>query len=794
MRKKIITMVTVGLMLLSSLSFSACEGADYEKLADQVLEELNQVQNVEQPTTVSDVESSINIEASAEMTTFEKYDDTEMYTTQELQENTTQESKWEEEATTEENAMDTSHPTDSAIEEETTSKDSQMEEITMDIVATEKLTVDSTELEETSENQEFVEETTSKEEEMIAVTGVFIDKSTVTLKEGECDKIIITVLPQDATNKYVLLNSTNTHVATIDAYGKITANEVGTATISVITKDGYFVADCEVTVTSAEILPTKVSLNKTNVNLNKGNTTTLTATVSPSNATNKSVIWTSSDASVASVTSNGKVTAKGNGTATITARVGDRTATCKITVTTSVSDVTLNKTSITLDKGKSTTLTATVKPSDASNKAVTWSSSNTSVATVNNSGKISAIGKGTAVITVKSKDTGKTATCKVTVNVPVTGVSISGAADVALDFNNVKNKYYQCSVSVVPSDASNKSVTFKSSDTSVATVSSTGKITALKRGTATITVTTADGGYTDKIIVYVYKSDASIPEGGNVWYKIRSAVNYNYMIDVTNGSTYNGAKLKLRSDSTAHSPYFQFHDYVSKYGGICVVPKANSGSFVMDANRGSSYSEPLKTGNLIDLWDLTAGDYDACTFEIVRLWDNTVIIKLADFDLAVGVNSVSEGAQLGLKKFNVFDSKQRWSLQGVDLSSETASPGIETAISWAQAQMNAGNTSYSYWCLKFIGDAFRQGGINNAGYSTATQAGNSLITSTSTNPPRGAVVFWDWYGTINGVYANYGHVGISLGNGKVIHADYNGIKITGLSLSGRTYRGWGTWK
>lgn len=142
----------------------------------------------------------------------------------------------------------------------------------------------------------------------------------------------------------------------------------------------------------------------------------------------------------------------------------------------------------------------------------------------------------------------------------------------------------------------------------------------------------------------------------------------------------------------------------------------------------------------------------------------------------------------------MFDTMQRWNFQPVDFGggNSSADSRIEQAISWANKQI--GSQAYNYWCLKFVGEAFRQGGISNAGYMTATQAGNKLITNTDKNPPRGAVVFWNWYGTIDGVYDNYGHVGISLGNGQVIHADYNGVKITGLDLSGRTYRGWGTWK
>lgn len=169
---------------------------------------------------------------------------------------------------------------------------------------------------------------------------------------------------------------------------------------------------------------TGVSLDKTSLNLNPGKEGTLTATITPDNATNQNVTWESSDTKVVTV-DNGLVTAVAEGTATITVTTADggKTATCEVTVTppakTPVTSVTLDKTRLTLDVGGSDTLTATVKPDNATNKAVTWSTSNKNVATVNN-GVVTAVGAGTATITAAASDgSGKTATCEVTVNGPV---------------------------------------------------------------------------------------------------------------------------------------------------------------------------------------------------------------------------------------------------------------------------------------------------------------------------------------------------------------------------------------
>jgi len=159
-----------------------------------------------------------------------------------------------------------------------------------------------------------------------------------------------------------------------------------------------------------------VSLDKTSLSLTEGESATLAATVKPDNATNKTVSWSSSNASVATVDANGKVTAVAEGTATITAKAGDKTATCTVTVkkkVVAVSSVSLDKTSLELTVGETATLVATVIPDRATEKTVSWSSSSSSVATVDASGKVTAVAKGTATITAKAG--GKTAICTVTV-------------------------------------------------------------------------------------------------------------------------------------------------------------------------------------------------------------------------------------------------------------------------------------------------------------------------------------------------------------------------------------------
>ena len=263
-------------------------------------------------------------------------------------------------------------------------------------------------------------------------------------------------------------------------------------------QDGYEL-EKEIEITSPV---TNVTLSAETLELTVGETASLTATLVPSDATLKVVSWTSSDTSVVTIT-DGAITAVSPGTAviTVTTKDGNKTATCSITVkapVVAVTGVTLNKTTLTLAKGNSESLTAAIAPDNATDKEVTWSSSRTSVATVDASGKVTAVAAGTATITVSTNDGSKKATCEVTVNVPVTGVTLDNTT-LTITVGGTST----LTANVAPNDATDKDVTWSSSDSSVATVNTNGVITAVAAGKATVTVTTKDGNKTATCVVTV---------------------------------------------------------------------------------------------------------------------------------------------------------------------------------------------------------------------------------------------------------------------------------------------------
>lgn len=241
-----------------------------------------------------------------------------------------------------------------------------------------------------------------------------------------------------------------------------------------------------------------VSLDKTEIVLVEGSNQTLTATVEPANATNKGVTWSSDHEAVATVDQNGTVTARNGGQAiiTVTTADGSKTATCTVNVRVHigvpVQSVGLNKTELALEVGKTGTLEAIVEPSDATNKNVTWSSSNPEFATVDN-GVVTAVSAGEAIITVTTEDGSKTATCKVTVNAPQT-VPVTGVTLTKTELTLAEGGSEKLTATVEPANATNQTVTWSSNNEQVATVAD-GTVTAVKEGTAAITVKTADGNY-----------------------------------------------------------------------------------------------------------------------------------------------------------------------------------------------------------------------------------------------------------------------------------------------------------
>lgn len=306
----------------------------------------------------------------------------------------------------------------------------------------------------------------------------------------------------------------------------------------------------------ATVSVTGVSLNNSSLTLNVGGTNTLIATVLPTNATNKSVTWSTNNSSVASV-NNGTVTAHTKGQATITVITADGgyTASCSVTVnevstTVSVTGVTLSTNTLSIKTGETANLTANIRPSNATNQNVTWSSNNDTVATVSN-GTVTARSTGQATIRVTTADGGYSDSCIVTVTATSTTTSVTG---VTLDRETLTMSKIggtsTLNYTITPSNATNQNVTWSTSVPTVASVNN-GLITANANGTTVITIRTTDGGYTDTCTVTVNDTSQS-SGGGDSTLFTPDIASYGIYKDGTNStSTTNGFNTMLSDLNTS---------------------------------------------------------------------------------------------------------------------------------------------------------------------------------------------------------------------------------------------------
>lgn len=335
------------------------------------------------------------------------------------------------------------------------------------------------------------------------VNGVIISPKVVALKVGSTQQLSATINPDYANDPTVSYSSSAPTIVEVDAQtGLAIARANGNANVTVTTHDGGFTDVCAFTVTTPV---SGVVVSPKTASINVGSTQQLTATISPDDATNKNVTWSSATPDIATVNpTSGLVTSVDNGTTTITVTTDDgaKTAESVIDVTIPVTGINMTPLTATLTSvGATQQLTASVIPDNARRKDISYTTSAEGVATVSPTGLITAVANGTANITATTSDGGFSKVCVVTVNIPVPVASVS-VSPTSAKLTSV-GATQQLTPTVLPDNATNKAVTYSTSADGVATVSTSGLITAVANGTADITVTTADGAKTAKCAVTV---------------------------------------------------------------------------------------------------------------------------------------------------------------------------------------------------------------------------------------------------------------------------------------------------
>ena len=326
----------------------------------------------------------------------------------------------------------------------------------------------------------------------VRVTSVIVSPGCTTMEPGEWFYgATAAVYPTNATNKRVFWSSSNTNVATVNASsGYIYAKAIGSARIYATAQDGSGKSDyITVTVTNSTVFVSSIELNRTSISLEKGKSFSLSATVCPENATNRTLIWSSSNENIATV-NGGVIYARAKGSATISVSASDgsgKTASCTVYVNENVwvSSVTINPVSKTMAIGESAYLSAVILPENATNKCLFWASSDTSIVSVNwNSGLVIARGVGTATIYAAAQDGSRQkGSCSITVmeTIPVRTVSVCPTTATMQIGETI-----QLTATISPANATDKNLTWHSEFPEIASVDANGNVVSQSVGTTTI--------------------------------------------------------------------------------------------------------------------------------------------------------------------------------------------------------------------------------------------------------------------------------------------------------------------
>ncbi|MBQ9988759.1 MAG: Ig-like domain-containing protein [Clostridia bacterium] len=393
---------------------------------------------------------------------------------------------------------------------------------------------------------------------IIEVYGISLNTTSATINIGEGEALGKTfqlraqVMPNNALNKTLAWSSSNENVATVDQNGLVTSVGAGTAMIYARATDGSGVyTKCNLTVKIIQVSQVKLNATSASITIAAGDTLgktlALNAQVLPVNALNKTLAWSSSNENVATVDQNGLVTSVGAGKAVITAKATDgsgKSARCTVTVgIVKVKSVKLPRTAVIEigageKLGKEIHLVATVTPDNPQNGTLLWTSSNENVATVDQSGVVTSVAPGKAVITAKATDnSGKSAKCTVTVSLVKTkSIKVAKSATIEIGAGESLGKTYKLQPVVTPQYPLDMRLTYSSSNENVATVDQNGLVTSVAPGKAVITVKAVDTGKTAKCTVTVKcvtTTSLSLPRSMTIGMKAGEPFNKPFAITAT---------------------------------------------------------------------------------------------------------------------------------------------------------------------------------------------------------------------------------------------------------------------
>ena len=345
-------------------------------------------------------------------------------------------------------------------------------------------------------------------EEPVRVSSIAISPENIDLSIGESHSFTAIVSPSNAADKEVNWSIQDETIAMVDTDGVVTAISEGFTELSVVTNDGNFEAIASLNIFEPTIAVTGISLDSEEIVLVKGSTAQLTAQVIPEEASNKNVVWISDDESIVVIDSNGLITAIEEGIAMITVSTvdGNYQAVLEVTVIAEeigITSISLDFNELVLTEGETVSVSITILPENATNQNVFWSSNDENIVMVDSEGSITALQEGTTEIIVTTEQGGYQDIANVTVQpaeIAVTGINVNDK-----EIELLEGESTVLDATVIPENASDKNISWSSQDDAVAIVDSSGLVVAVSEGTALITATTINGGFSDTSLVTVRK-------------------------------------------------------------------------------------------------------------------------------------------------------------------------------------------------------------------------------------------------------------------------------------------------
>ena len=358
------------------------------------------------------------------------------------------------------------------------------------------------------------------------ITSLRFTEESISVKKGDTLGLVVKVIPVELSGAKLNWKSSDSNIVSVDENGVIKGLEIGKATITVTSSNGK-TATITVNVLAETVEVSKITLSSDTNTIENGSLVQIIAKVEPDNATNRDLIWYSSDSKIATVDNNGVVKGLKPGTVIITAMTKDgrvkamKTITIKETPTPTptitptptptpmtIQSLSFTDDSVTVKKGDTLTLIVKVKPEELSETKLNWKSSDSNIVSVDENGVIKGLNVGKATITVTSPN-GKTATCEVTVTtdtIDVTKITLSS------DTRTIEvDSMVQVSAKIEPKNATNRDLVWSSSNNSIALVDNKGLVKGLKPGTVIITAMTKDGKVKGTITITVKAKPTPTP-------------------------------------------------------------------------------------------------------------------------------------------------------------------------------------------------------------------------------------------------------------------------------------------